>query len=52
MRFREYLEEEGHITKTKRGSIVHFQDMKPVDALEFLRKIADEFEGKLKDLYG
>jgi hypothetical protein len=50
--FRQYLaeESESEIAKTKRQGIVHFQDMKPVEALQFLRKIKDEMKGKLKDI--
>jgi hypothetical protein len=48
--FKEYLTEESDIVKTKRQGIVHFQDMKPVEALQFLRKIKDELKGQLKDI--
>lgn len=50
--FRQYLiqEEESEIAKTKRKGIVHLQDMKPVEALQFLRKIKDELKGKLDNI--
>lgn len=46
--FKQFLSEE--IAQTKRKSIVHLQDMKPVDTLEFLHEIAHSFKGKLKDI--
>lgn len=46
--FKQYLTEE--IKTSKRQSITHLQDMKPVDALTFLHEIYHSFKGKLKDI--
>jgi hypothetical protein len=46
--FKEYLQED--IITSKRQSIVHFQDMKPLEALQFLRKIKSELIGKLDNI--
>jgi hypothetical protein len=46
--FKQYLTEE--LVKTKRKSITHLQDMKPIQALEFLHSIASELKGKLKNI--
>jgi len=49
--FRQYLlQEESDIAKTKRKGIIHLQDMKPVEALQFLRNIKDELKGKLDNI--
>lgn len=50
--FKQYLkeEQESTIAKSKKQSIVHFQDMKPLEALRFLRKVKDELKGKLKNI--
>lgn len=38
------------IATSKRKSIVHLQDMKPSDFLEFAHEISSAFKGKLKDI--
>lgn len=38
------------VAKTKRQSIVHLQDMKPVDFLKFAKSLLKDFDGKLENI--
>jgi len=46
--FKRFLNEE--IVKTKRQSIVHLQDMKPIEFLQFARKLIKDSDGKLQNI--
>lgn len=49
--FDEYLiEEAANVVETRRSNMVHFQDMKPVEFINFLREIKDTLGGKLEDI--
>jgi len=49
--FAEYLTEDvSDVVETRRQNMVHFQDMKPVEFINFLREIKSVMGGKLKDL--
>jgi hypothetical protein len=48
MRFKEYLEEE--MSETKRQSIIHFQDIKPLEFLEIAEKIIQN-DNKINDIH-
>ena len=47
--FKEFLTEE-KISTSKRKTIVHFQDMKPTEFLQFAHKLIDDFNGKLDNI--
>jgi hypothetical protein len=46
--FKQFLTEE--IAQTKRKGIVHLQDMRPLEFLQFAHEISSSFKGKLKDI--
>lgn len=46
--FKQFLTEE--VAQTKRKGIVHLQDMRPLDFLQFAHEISSSFKGKLKDI--
>lgn len=49
--FNEYLKEGVEdVVETRRSNMVHFQDMKPVEFINFLREIRDTMGGKLENL--
>ena len=49
--FQEYLiEQSPDVVETRRSNMVHFQDMKPIEFINFLREIKDTMGGKLTDL--
>lgn len=49
--FNEYMTEDiSDVVETRRQNMIHFQDMKPVEFINFLREIKDTMGGKLQDL--
>lgn len=49
--FTEYLTEDvNDVVETRRTNMLHFQDMKPVEFINFLREIRDTMSSKLEDI--
>lgn len=48
MNFQEYLQEA--VVESRRQNMVHFQDMKPLEFIEFVRGIKSAMKGKLQNI--